>query len=182
MVTLSQSRRARRISLAVKPSGTVRLSFPCSVSAKRALVFLDSRTEWILAARHRMEARLAQHPPRPVLTPEEEIVRREQLRREARAALPARVAELSAMTGLNYRTVTIRATRSKWGSCNGRCDLSLSLYLMTLPEHLRDFVIVHELCHTVHHDHSPRFHALLDQLLGGKEKLLSRELKSYSTY
>ena len=80
------------------------------------------------------------------------------------------------------RSVTIRATRSKWGSCNGRNDLSLSLYLMTLPEHLRDFVILHELCHTVHHDHSPRFHALLDRLVGGKEKLLNKELRSYRAY
>ena len=38
----------------------------------------------------------------------------------------------------------------------------------------------HELCHTVHHDHSPRFHALLDRLTGGREKELSRELRRYS--
>lgn len=106
----------------------------------------------------------------------------EQLRREAMVVLPSRVAELAVRTGLQYRSVTIRATRSKWGSCNGRNDLSLSLYLMTLPEHLRDFVILHELCHTVHHDHSPRFHALLDRLVGGKEKLLNKELRSYRAY
>ena len=104
------------------------------------------------------------------------------MRREAVAVLPSRVAELAVRTGLQYRSVTIRATRSKWGSCNGRNDLSLSLYLMTLPEHLRDFVILHELCHTVHHDHSPRFHALLDRLVGGKEKLLNKELRSYRAY
>ncbi len=75
--------------------------------------------------------------------------------------------------------VTIRAARTKWGSCTGRNDISLSLYLMTLPEHLRDFVIIHELCHTVHHDHSPRFHALVDRLTGGREKALARELKNY---
>ena len=68
------------------------------------------------------------------------------MRREAMVVLPSRVAELAVRTGLQYRSVTIRATRSKWGSCNGRNDLSLSLYLMTLPEHLRDFVILHELC------------------------------------
>lgn len=178
-VTLSQSRRARRISLCVRPSGAVRLSYPYNVATARALEFLESRIEWIESARRRMTERLAQQPPRPVLTPEEEIRRREQLRREAQAVLPHRVAELAAQAGLQYRSVTIRATRSKWGSCNGRNDLSLSLYLMTLPDHLRDFVIVHELCHTVHHNHSPRFHALLDRLVGGKEKLLNKELRSY---
>ena len=51
---------------------------------------------------------------------------------------------------------------------------------MVLPEHLRDFVILHELCHTVHHDHSPKFHALVDRLVGGNEKALNRELKAFS--
>ena len=74
----------------------------------------------------------------------------------------------------------IRASRTKWGSCTGTNNISLSLFLMTLPEHLRDFVIVHELCHTVHHDHSPKFHALVDRLVGGNEKALNRELKAFS--
>ncbi len=52
---------------------------------------------------------------------------------------------------------------------------------MTLPSHLRDYVIIHELCHTVHHNHSAKFHALVDKLLGGKEKALARELRGYST-
>lgn len=50
---------------------------------------------------------------------------------------------------------------------------------MLLPEHLRDFIILHELCHTRHHNHSPQFHALLDSLVGGRERLLNRELKQY---
>jgi len=73
-----------------------------------------------------------------------------------------------------------RASRTKWGSCSGRNHISLSLFLMTLPEHLRDYVIVHELCHTVHHDHSPRFHALVDRLVGGREKALNRELRAFT--
>jgi len=81
---------------------------------------------------------------------------------------------------LKYNKLTIRASRTKWGSCTGTNNISLSLFLMTLPEHLRDFVIVHELCHTVHHDHSPKFHALVDRLVGGNEKALNRELKAFS--
>ena len=76
--------------------------------------------------------------------------------------------------------LSIRASRTKWGSCSGRNHISLSLFLMTLPEHLRDYVIVHELCHTVHHDHSPRFHALVDRLVGGREKALNRELRAFT--
>jgi len=52
---------------------------------------------------------------------------------------------------------------------------------MILPEHLRDYVILHELAHTVHHNHSAQFHALVNSLTDGQEKTLARELKEYST-
>ncbi len=113
-------------------------------------------------------------------TPEPKEVDVEALRRAAKADLPPRMERLSAQTGLRYTKLTIRATRTKWGSCSARNTISLSLYLMTLPEHLRDFVILHELCHTVHHNHSERFHRLLDSLVGGCEKELNRELRCYA--
>lgn len=129
-------------------------------------------------------ARLAQRRAAlpPQLPPAAEKARVEELRRAAKADLPDRIGRLSRITGLKYNKLTIRASRTKWGSCTGTNNISLSLFLMTLPEHLRDFVIVHELCHTVHHDHSPKFHALVDRLVGGNEKALNRELKAFSGF
>lgn len=103
----------------------------------------------------------------------------EALRREARELLPPMVEAASCRTGLDYRSITIRATRSKWGSCSSRNDLSLSVYLMLLPDHLIEYIIIHELCHTVHRNHSAAFHSLVDHHLGGREKELNRELKQY---
>ena len=160
-VTLSQTVRARRISISVRATGAVRLSFPCGVPQKRALDFLEQKAEWIGAARERLARKRASLPPQ--LPPEER-----------------RIARLSEATGLKYGKLSIRASRTKWGSCSGCNHISLSLFLMTLPEHLRDYVIVHELCHTVHHDHSPRFHALVDRLVGGREKALNRELRAFT--
>ena len=176
-IEVVQSPRARRITLTVRPSGTVRLSYPRGVARERALQFLASKIAWIQQTRARLAAKRAALPE--PLPPDRERARIERLRREAKADLPPRVERLSAATGLRCEKVTIRAARTKWGSCTGRNHLSLSLYLMLLPEHLRDFVIVHELCHTVHHDHSPRFHALLNRLVGGRERELQRELRSY---
>lgn len=177
-IILSPSPRARRVSISVRVSGEVRLSYPARMPAKRALGFLDEKSDWILAARERMARRRAMLPPQ--LPPEEQKARIEELRRAARADLPGRIARLAEATGLRYEKLAIRASRTKWGSCSGQNHISLSLYLMTLPEVLRDFVILHELCHTVHHNHSPRFHALLDRLTGGREKELTRELRRYT--
>lgn len=176
-VTLSQTLRARRISISVRATGVVRLSFPYGVSQKRALAFLEQKAGWIEVARERLSRKRAALPEQ--LPPAEAKARIEELRRAAKADLPARIERIAAQTGLKYAKLTIRASRTKWGSCSGRNHISLSLFLMTLPEHLRDYVIVHELCHTVHHNHSPRFHALVDQLVGGREKPLNRELRGF---
>lgn len=176
-VTLCQTRRARRITLSVRGTGKVRLSYPYGVSRQRALEFLEQRTEWVEGALKRFAARQPAEPPLP---PAEAKARVEELRRAAKLDLPARMTRLSEQTGLRCQKLTIRASRTKWGSCSGRNHISLSLFLMALPEHLRDYVIVHELCHTVHHNHSPHFHALVDHLVGGKEKALNRELRTFS--
>ena len=177
-VTLSRTLRARRVSISVRATGVVRLSFPYGVSQKRALEFLEQKVGWIEAARERLARKRAAMPSQ--LPPAEQKARIEELRRAAKADLPGRIARLSEATGLKYEKLSIRASRTKWGSCSGRNHISLSLFLMTLPEHLRDYVIVHELCHTVHHNHSPRFHALVDRLVGGHEKALNKELRAFT--
>ncbi|HIW52384.1 MAG TPA: DUF45 domain-containing protein, partial [Candidatus Alistipes excrementipullorum] len=80
-VTLSQTRRATRISIAVRPSGSVRLSFPMSVSARRALSFLETKVSWIESARQRLSE---QYVPQTPLSPDEI----EEMRRNAKADLP----------------------------------------------------------------------------------------------
>lgn len=170
-ITLSCTRRSTRTTITVRPSGEVRLSFPPYISQRRAIAFLESKTEWVQESRTRCAERQT-----PSLT-EEQI---EQLRAEAKRILPQRVEELASRHGLRYGKVTIRAARSKWGSCTAKGNISLSLFLMTLPEHLRDYVILHELAHTVHHNHSPHFHALVDIMTEGHEKELARELRNYA--
>ena len=100
---------------------------------------------------------------------------------EAQNYLPDRTDHIAKQLGLQYGTVTIRNTRSRWGSCSVRNDISLSLHLMKLPDILIDYVIIHELCHTIHKNHGPQFHQLLDHLTGGKDRELRRQLKAYST-
>lgn len=169
-VLLRQRWTTRRISLSVKPTGEVRLSYPRLVSTTKALRFLEEKVEWVLMSREKVSQRsMAGHDYSPAQI--------EALRREAKRVLPAMVERLARMHGFSYGRVTIRATRSKWGCCTSQNNLSLSLFLMTLPTHLQEYVVLHELCHTVHHNHSTDFHALLDRVTGGREKELNRQLK-----
>lgn len=169
-VLLRQRWTTSRISLSVKPSGEVRLSYPRLVSTAKALRFLEEKADWVVQMREKVAERAMQgkdYSPMQI----------EVMRREAKRVLPAMVERLAHENGFSYGRVTIRATRSKWGCCTSKNNLSLSLFLMTLPTYLQEFVVLHELCHTVHHNHSAEFHALLDRVTGGRENELNRQLK-----
>ena len=148
----------------------MRLSYPRLISTAKALRFLEEKVDWVEQMRKKVAERAMQGGDYS----SEQI---EALRREAKHVLPAMVERLAREHGFSYGRVTIRATRSKWGCCTSQNNLSLSLFLMTLPTHLQEFIVLHELCHTVHHNHSAEFHALLDRVTGGCEKELNRQLK-----
>lgn len=112
----------------------------------------------------------------------------ETCRIEAKAYLAQRTMELAAecrkrvpQYGWSVGLVSVRKARTRWGSCSGINNISLNIALMLLPDRLIDYVILHELTHIVHKDHSPQFHALLNHLTGGKERELISEIRSYST-
>ena len=101
------------------------------------------------------------------------------MRHEAKRLLPARVDELAERHGFSHGTVRITSSRTRWGSCNSLHNINLSLHLMQLPWHLIDYIILHELCHTLEMNHSDRFWALMDKVTDGKSQLLRKELKQY---
>ena len=102
-----------------------------------------------------------------------------QMRLAAKTYLPRRTAELAHIWGFTYKSVKIQSSKTRWGSCSMTCSINYSLYLMSVPEHLIDYVILHELCHTKHHDHSTAFWAEMDRVTGGKAKALRQELRKY---
>ncbi len=73
----------------------------------------------------------------------------EALRNQAKAMLPSRLHTLSCRHGLPYQRVKINASSGRWGSCSSTQSINLSLYLMLLPSHLIDYVLLHELAHTI---------------------------------
>lgn len=99
------------------------------------------------------------------------------MRKKAEEYLPPLVQYWSSLFDLPYNKVTISKARSRWGSCSSKRDISLSFYLMLLPAHLMDYVILHELAHTREMNHGPKFWELLNQLTDGKALALRKELR-----
>lgn len=85
------------------------------------------------------------------------------MRMLAAAELPVRVRELAAAQGLRVHRITVRAQRSRWGSCSHAATISLNWRLIQAPPFVRDYVIVHELMHLRHMNHSDRFWDAVDR-------------------
>lgn len=79
------------------------------------------------------------------------------LEQEASSLLPQRLRTYASKTNARYKSVTIKFLKSRWGSCSPSNDIILSAYLMQLPWELIDYVIIHELAHTKHHNHGQSF-------------------------
>ena len=167
-----RSMRTRSIRLSVRPDRAIRLTYPFFMRQKDAIAFADSKAEWIVKTRERIEERRAAIPKISRAEAKELLYR-------ARAYLPVTIEHLAKEYGFHYTSLRLTSARTRWGSCSGKNGIALSIFIMRLPKHLREFIILHELCHTRHHNHSAEFHALLDSCVGGKEKALNRELKAH---
>lgn len=86
---------------------------------------------------------------------------------------------LAAEKGFHFSSVAFRSYSGRWGCCDGRGCITFNYKLLMLPERLRRLVMLHELCHTVVHDHSPAFRALLASVCP-QRRSLERELKKYA--
>lgn len=101
------------------------------------------------------------------------------LKKEAKRILPNRVRILADEYGFSYASVKIQSSKTRWGSCSQGKNINLSFSLMLLPQHLIDYVILHELCHTKEMNHSTRFWQEMDRVTDGKAKKLRAELKKH---
>ena len=100
-------------------------------------------------------------------------------RLEAKSYLPNRVDEIAIKHNFIYQKLSIKNTKTRWGSCSFKNNINLSLHLMRLNEDLIDYVILHELVHTKVKNHSREFWSTLEQHCPNS-KYLDRKLKNYS--
>jgi len=98
--------------------------------------------------------------------------------KEARTYLKARALELARQTGFAVKDVTINSARTHWGACSAKNAITLSWRLAAADDGCIDYVIVHELAHTLEHNHSPRFWALVARTMPDY-KLRRKRLKEY---
>lgn len=161
--------------------GLVTVRAPRSVSDGEIRLIVEKHREWI-------EKKLLQSKGavKPSLSEGDIAI----LRALAKKYLPSRLEYFSRLTGLSPERVRISSAKSRFGSCTSSGSISLSLYVMLYPREAIDLVIVHELCHLRHMNHSKSFYALLSRFLpdhkarkallrSGNEKTMDEIMETY---
>lgn len=113
------------------------------------------------------------------------IVLKRWIRKQAKRLLSKKLNEWSKNTHLHYSKLTVRSQKSRWGSCSSSGTISLNDQLLFMPLSVLDYIIVHELCHTVHPNHAPRYWALLEQHYPNfkqQERLLAQYVKKIPSW
>ena len=146
----------RRMSIRVHPVQGVSVSVPYLVPYA-AQAFFRLKREWIIQTVARQKERYKD-------VPMADFQQIEVMRRQAKAELPRRLAELADRYGFTFNRVTIKHNSTNWGSCSARNNINLNLNIVRLPAALRDYILLHELCHLRHHDHGQGFHLLLEHV------------------
>jgi predicted metal-dependent hydrolase len=100
------------------------------------------------------------------------------LRSQAESLLPQRLATLAQAHEYDYRSTTIKQLKGRWGSCDTEKNIVLNLFLMQVPWHLIDYVLLHELAHTRALHHGPEFWGEFEAHLPNA-RALRREMRTY---
>ncbi len=149
-------RTARKtVAIQILPGGRVVVRCPRRMSAEAVRAFVESKRPWVEKHLASLGSGL------PVFSD----VELDALVRRAKQVIPGRVAYFAPLVGVRYGRITVRKQRSRWGSCSGKGNLNFNCLLMLVPEDVLDYVVVHELCHRKHMNHSDKFWAEVERVL-----------------
>lgn len=162
---LIRSRR-RTIAIEIDRQGRVVVRAPYNVGNLRIREFVADKSDWIERTLNRIRDR--RQPPNEtdgngvISTDDHTPISEADLRTltvEAKRVIPEKVAYWAEQVGVTYGRITIRHQKSRWGSCSAKGNLNFNCLLMRAPGEILDYVIIHELCHRKHMNHSREFWA-----------------------
>ena len=157
-ITIIRSRR-RTLGLEVKGDGTVNARVPMRAPREIVERFIEEHKEWIL--KKRCEWGMNKAVDSSKILP---AVGRKEGKQKIKKLIEERVAYYARIMGVTYQRISMRNQKTRWGSCSTKGTLSFNWRLMLAPPAILDYVVVHELCHLTHMNHSPAFWQAVGQV------------------
>ena len=155
---IKRSRR-KTLSIEIQKDGVVLIRAPYSLPNEEIRKFLNEKHDWIVNHVNVSLSNVKDYRDLDPITMEE----MHSLADEALSWVPKRVEQLAPLVGVTYGGITIRNQRTRWGSCSSKGNLNFNCLMMLFPEDVRNYIIIHELCHRREMNHSRRFWSLVEQ-------------------
>ena len=166
-VCFEKSKRAKYLNISVKSPNKVRVAIHKRVSLVQAIEFTKKKETWI----NKTIIKLANLRKKQKQLPVIDVLNGSQF-------LINRINKLADKYGFTFNKISIRNQKTRWGSCSRKNNISLNIQLMRLSNSLIDYVILHELVHTVVKNHSILFWNTLDIYVDNAKKI-NKRLKQY---
>lgn len=151
--------KRRSMSLEITPTLEVLVRAPQRMPQALIQDFVERHRGWVEVHLAKARERAERLPPEPTDAEKEELIRM------AKELLPKRVEHYSRIMGLTPTGITVTGAQKRFGSCSGKDRLCFSWRLMRYPQEAIDYVVVHELAHIRHKNHSSAFYALVAAVL-----------------
>jgi predicted metal-dependent hydrolase len=167
-----ESARARCLRITIHPGGELSATLPRGMGIERLENFIRQKADWILR-----RINIAKKRKPAFLLPKSN--RREYLskKEEARKLAKIKLREFNEFYNLDYRRISIRNQKTRWGSCSGKGNLNFNYRIVHLPEKHLNYIIVHELCHLKELNHGKRFWELVEMTIPDY-KIIRREFRN----
>ncbi|MBQ8029674.1 MAG: DUF45 domain-containing protein [Clostridia bacterium] len=153
--------RSDRKTLSIQlKTGEIIARAPLHMKDEEIYSFIESKKSWVeknLAKIEEREKAISDVQP----FTQEEI---NALAEKAKTIIPERVKYYAPKIGVTYNRITIRCQRTRWGSCSSKGNLNFNCLLVLFPIEVIDSVVVHELCHRKHMNHSLQFYAEIERV------------------
>lgn len=162
----------KNLTISIKPANPVKVIIPNRISLKNAEKFVNQKIGWIRKNLDKLNFLKEKH--RNILTNVSHLTLKQQ-----KLQLKTRTSEIAEKYGFNYKNISIRNQKTRWGSCTKDNKINLNVKLLRLPDDLIDYVILHELLHTHIKNHSKFFKSELNNLVENQRRSLNTRLKSY---
>ena len=162
VVEIEHKRSLKHSYIKITPHAKIILKTPINKPAFFEKLF-EEKEGWIRNKLYELE----QNPPRFLEESKEH-------KHHAKTYLPQRLEHFAQIMNLEYEGVRIRSMRSRWGSCSAKRTITLNSKLIQLEQEMQDYVIIHELAHLVHMNHSKAFHSLVQSYMPNAKEIRKR--------
>lgn len=168
--TIRKSRRAKNIAIYINRDSKIEVVIPFRITERYAERFVKEKADWIAKSIQKTK----KYKTLPSQGTREEYLKYKDLAHEV---ISKKVLYWNDVFKFEYNRICIKNMKTQWGSCSCKSNLNFNYKILFLPEHIVDYLIVHELAHLQEMNHSKRFWVLVESVLPEYKKA-NKELKN----